>query len=305
MREQGIDAVLSTSSPQTSALVARRLASEFQVPWVADFRDLWVQYQRYPYGGLRRSIERRLERWTLSEANALTTVTAPLAEKWRELHPGKPIYVIPNSFDPELLPTAHRDDDGVLRITLTGKVIKGSQDPSILFQAISELIAENRIRRDDVSVRFWGNHSEWLRPLIERFDVADVVQLNAPVPRSEALQHQMDSDLLLVLTWTNPAEKGVLTGKLPEYLGTHIPILAIGPYPDAVTEVLTNTRAGEHYTEVDPLKDYLEDCCSLLKSGARVPYHGVESEVEQYSAKTMTERFTTIIENAQEMQQRS
>ncbi len=298
VRQHRIEALLSTSSPQTSALLARRIAKEFDLPWVADFRDLWSQYQRYAYGRFRRALETRLERWTLSRADSLTTVTEPIAERWRTLHPQVPITVIPNSFDPELVPVRRTDGRRPLRITLTGKTLEGFQDPSILFNAIGRLRRSGRIDASDVVVRFRGSQFEWMRPLTERYGVTDLVEFLPPVPRVVALQEQVDSSLLLVLTWTDPNERGVLTGKLPEYLGAGVPIVAVGPFPDAVSRALDTTGAGTFFSEADSLAEYLAASIGCIDRGEPIPYGGIPERIEEYAAPKMAERFSRVLESA-------
>lgn len=297
IEERGIDAIVSTSSPQTTAILARQLATEFRLPWVADFRDLWTQYQRYGYGNARRRIERRLEVWTLSRADALVTVTEPLAAAWRGLHPSHRIVVIPNSFDPELVPRPSAPQDDVLTITLTGKVIQGCQDPSILFEALAALIDVDAQWKRRINVRFIGPHLDWLAPLVSRYRVNDVVELLPPVSRAKALQHQVDSSLLLVLSWTDPSQTGVLTGKLPEYLGAAVPVIAIGPFADATAEVLHETRAGHHFASPGPLMQYLQSAYEQLLQGG-IAYRGDPDAVRRYAAPEMARRVLRVVSQA-------
>ncbi len=67
-----VDVIFSSSSPVTCHLIAQKLKMFSSVPWVADFRDLWTQDHYYRFGPVRRWIDRRLEKQTLSSANALT-----------------------------------------------------------------------------------------------------------------------------------------------------------------------------------------------------------------------------------------
>ncbi|NWF76985.1 MAG: glycosyltransferase, partial [Chloroflexi bacterium] len=100
LRQQNIHAMVSSSPPQTSHIIARKLKDEFQIPWVADFHDLWTQNYYYLYGPLRRVIERRLELSTLSTADALVTVSQPMADDLRSLHKRNDVYSILYGFDP-------------------------------------------------------------------------------------------------------------------------------------------------------------------------------------------------------------
>lgn len=44
LSETKYDAILSTQSPITAHCIARELKKEFNIPWIADYRDLWSQW---------------------------------------------------------------------------------------------------------------------------------------------------------------------------------------------------------------------------------------------------------------------
>jgi len=102
LMERPVVAVVSTSPPVATHLVARRLKRRFGVPWVADFRDplrgnpFRTRRWFFPYDAL-------LERMLFRNADALIANTDTLAEMWNRRYPefsGK-MSVIWNGFDPE------------------------------------------------------------------------------------------------------------------------------------------------------------------------------------------------------------
>jgi hypothetical protein len=86
LQSEDIDVMISSSSPVTCHIIAKELKSRHNIPWVADLRDLWTQNHDYPYSSLRKLLETRLERKTLSAADALVTVSQPWAKKLEMLH---------------------------------------------------------------------------------------------------------------------------------------------------------------------------------------------------------------------------
>ncbi|MCS6841315.1 MAG: hypothetical protein NZ701_11090, partial [Roseiflexus sp.] len=60
----------------------------------------------------------------------------------------------------------------------------------------------------------------------------------------EALAQQRAADVLLLLLWNDPRERGVYTGKLFEYLGARRPILGIGPAGNVAADLIRERRAG-------------------------------------------------------------
>ena len=95
LRQEKIDAIISSSSPVTGHIVAKTLKSRYNIPWIADLRDLWSQNHNYSYGSVRRSIDKRLELITLSSADAPVTVSRPWTEKLSALHGGKRLIRLP------------------------------------------------------------------------------------------------------------------------------------------------------------------------------------------------------------------
>lgn len=292
---ESVDAILSTSSPPTSHIVARELKRKHRVPWVADFRDLWTQNHYYPYSRVRRAIERRLELQTLATADALVTISEPLANELGRLHKGKAIHVIANGFDPEDVNSPETALTSKFTITYTGNVYPGKQTPEPLFAALHELMTDGTVAPSDVEVRFFGPELLWLDRLAVGYGLSQQVKQLGVVPRDAALARQRESQLLLMMKWNDPGQKGVYQAKLFEYLGARRPILAIGGYPDVVNELLDETRAGASGSAPGELADILRSFYDDYRRTGRVAFRGDESRIGKYSQRQMANRFSEVL----------
>lgn len=297
LQQEKIDAIISSSPPVTCHLIAKELKMRHKTPWIADLRDLWTQNHNYQYSPFRKFIERKLEVKTLAVADALVTVSQPLAEKLKKLHKGEKIYVITNGFDPDEKSINNLLSNKFL-IVYTGTIYRGKQDPEPLFKALRDLLLEGVVNRGDVKIEFYGNYSQedWLREDIEKYGLQDIVEVDDPVPREEALRKQRESQLLLLLTWNNPNEKGLYTGKLFEYLAARRPILAIGVSDGVVEELLRKTNAGVHAKSVEEIKRVLKKFYQEFKVKGRVEYRGIDSEIDRYSQKEMARKFAEALD---------
>jgi glycosyltransferase involved in cell wall biosynthesis len=199
LRQQDIRAMISSSPPVTSHIIAKRLKDEFKIPWVADFHDLWTQHYYYLYGPLRKVIERRLELNTLSMADALVTVSQPAAAELAKLHKQKPVHSIPYGFDPAEVNTNPGKLTGKFTITYTGNLYPRKQSPEPLFAALRDLITEGNMDAGDIEVRFYGLQAGWIDKQAERYGLAGIVRQFGVVPREIALNKQRESQLLLSL----------------------------------------------------------------------------------------------------------
>lgn len=295
LQREGIDAIISSSSPVTSHLIASELKAEYRVPWVADMRDLWSQNANYQYGPLREFLDRRLELKTLSRADALVTVSQPLAEKMRELHKGKTVYVITNGFDPAEVNEPPANLTAKFTITSTGTIYPGKQDTAKLFAALRHLISDGVIDPEEIEIRFYGPRMAWLDKEIGQYALSGIVRQHGTIPRQVALEKQRESQILLLLKWEDPRERGVYSLKIFEYLAARRPILATGGSNSVVTELLEQTRAGIDAPTIPDIKAALEKSYHEYRLKGNIVYDGRKSEIDKYSHNEMTRKFSEIL----------
>lgn len=294
LKRERFDALLSSSGPVTSHLVARELKARHRLPWIADIRDLWTQNHYYPYGPIRRAIERKLELRTLAAADALVTVSSPLAEELASLHRGKSVFAIPNGFDPDEIGSAPLTEE--FTITYTGLLYyEGKRDPAPLFRVLRELIDEGVLDPRLVRVRFFGPAEYWLEQEVKQYGLQRIVEIYGVVPRDIVLQHQRASQILLLLNWNDPHERGVYTGKLFEYLAAQRPILAIGGPKGVVAELLEETGAGVYVPQTEDLKRVLVEFYKEYKTYGQVQYHGRAERITRYSHREMARKFAEVL----------
>ena len=230
--------IYASAMPFTSFIVASKLSCRFGVPWIAEYRDLWVNGPYYDYSRWRGWLEARLERRVIGSAKALVTVSEPLAQVLKEKF-NKPTETILNGYDSDDIPSPNRQSrpSHRLNIIYTGMIYPGRRDPSALFEAIALLGEDSKL----VKVKFFGRMLPGVVELSRRFGVDDSIELFKPVSYTESLRQQVEADYLLLLLWNDPKEQGVFTGKLFEYLGARRPIIALG-YENGVAATLIRDR---------------------------------------------------------------
>ena len=296
LRKGEYDVIISSSGPFSAHIIAGSLASEFNLPWLADLRDLWTQNHNYSYSGIRKFFERRLECRTLSRADILTTVSVPLAESLGDLHRHKTVIAIPNGFDPDLVNPGIPLDD-TFSIVYTGNIYRGKQDPAFLFRVLRILMDEKMVDPDRMEVCFFGLDKDWLMEDAKKHRLEDVVQIHGLVPRRIAIAEQQKAQILLLFVWNDPRERGIYFGKLFDYLAARRPILSIGSTDGGVVkELLDQTRAGVHCSNETDLREYLLRVYRQYQEGGSVQYHGIETEVMKYSHREMARKFADVLE---------
>ncbi len=295
LKENHFDAILSSMKPPTSHIIANELAKRKKIPWIADFRDLWTQNHYFKHSKIRGFFEKRLELETLSSANALITISYPFFEKLKELHKNKKVYTITNGFDPELvnpgIPLTKK-----FSITYTGYIYTGRQDPEPLFRVLKLLIDEKTIDPTTIEVHFFGHHESWLLSDSKKYHLENVVRIHGQISREESIKKQRESQVLLLLTWNDPGETGIYTGKIFDYLAAQRPILALGLKGGVVTEVLNQTHAGITVSSDEEIKEQILTFYREYKENSFVSYSGVSSEIEKYSHREMARKFAEVLE---------
>ena len=295
LTECHFDAILSSMKPSTSHIIARELAKRKKIPWIADFRDLWTQNHYFKHSKIRGFFEKRLELNTISSAKALVTISSPFSEKLKELHKNKKVYTITNGFDPELvnpgIPLTKK-----FSITYTGYIYSGRQDPEPLFRMLKILIDEKTIDPATVEVHFFGHHESWLLSDRKKYHLQNVVRIHGHISREESLQKQRESQVLLLLNWNDPGEKGIYTGKLFDYLAARRPILAIGLRDNVVTEVLGQTQAGMTVSSDAEIKEQIAALYREYQEQGYVSYAGITAEIDKYSHREMAGKFAEALE---------
>ena len=111
-------------------------------------------------------------------------------------------------------------------------------------------------------MRFAGDFRVADREYADALGLGDRVELLGEVSRRRSLELQRDSDVLLLLIPESGGRgKGVLTGKIYEYLAAERPILAAVPPDGAAAQLVRDTGAGVVVSsdDVDALREALLD----------------------------------------------
>jgi glycosyltransferase involved in cell wall biosynthesis len=294
-RKVKINEIISTW-PITAHLVAKELKSEYKVPWIADFSHLWSQGYNYQYGNLRKFMDRKLELKTLSNADALTTISTYFVDKLRELHLKKPIYSITHGFNPSLINAPAAPLTKQFTITYTGNIYPIKQKPSKLFESLRELMDNNIIDRKDIEVSFYGGRYGWLEKESEYYGVSDVVHQHDFIAQPLSVQKQRESQILLHLGWDDDEIKGFYSSKIFEYLAAQRPILAVGGASDeVVNDLILETKAGLYSKEVKDIKEFIKKFYLEYKKNGKVSYTGDIEKINKYSHREMARKFADIM----------
>jgi glycosyltransferase involved in cell wall biosynthesis len=240
VRDEGIDVVLTTSPPASVHLIGAAVKSATGVRWVADLRDSIVAH---PHRDAERLAVRAKEqgarlvgRLVAGRADAVVAVSDAIAEEVEQLGTQGPVVSIANGSDFDDFAGLEYTRGDRFRITHAGSFF-GKRDPRPFLTALA--------RVDGVVARFVGDFRSSDREWAEELGLGDRLELIPYVPRRRSLELQRDSEaLLLLIPEAGGRGRGVLSGKVFEYLAAERPILAVVPPDGAAAKLLADTGAG-------------------------------------------------------------
>jgi glycosyltransferase involved in cell wall biosynthesis len=241
------DVLWSTYPIATAHLIAYTLHRITGIRWVADFRDPMSEAD-YPTERLERRAFEWIEYQTLKNCER-AVFTAPgalriYAQRYQDIPPAR-LTVIENGYDESSFVGAAQTQErgssgeGPLVLVHSGIVYSLERDPGCFFAALSELRANGTIDsgRLKVVLRATGN-DDYLRGLIARYRIDDIVALEPSLPYRAALAEMMAADGLLVLQAAICNNQ--VPAKLYEYLRARRPILALTDPDGDTAAVLRN-----------------------------------------------------------------
>jgi glycosyltransferase involved in cell wall biosynthesis len=172
------------------------------------------------------------------QADAIVTAADAISAETRLLEPKGRVVTISNGCDFDDFAGLEYTRADRLRLTHAGSFF-GKRDPKPFLQALADSGLE------DVTVRFLGDFRPGDREFLESLPLGDRVELIDYVPRRTSLALQRDSDaLLLLIPEAGGRGRGVLSGKVFEYLAAERPILALVPPDGAAAKLIRDTNAG-------------------------------------------------------------
>ncbi len=267
VREHEIDVVVSTSPPGSTHLIAAGIARATGARWVADLRDSLVAHAHRRADTTatkaKAAMHGRVARLVAARADAITCVSEAISEETRALEPRGRVVTIPNGCDFDDVVGLERSPSERFRITHTGSFF-GRRDPRPFLRAL----AGSQL---DVQARFLGDFRPADRVWAVDHGLSDRIELIPYAPRSTSLALQRDSEaLLLLIPEADGRGRGVLSGKVFEYIAVGRPILAAVPPDGAAAELIRETGAGIVAAPDDPeaIRDALEELHARWTAGA-------------------------------------
>ena len=297
-----INYIISSGPPHSMHLIALGLVKENKnIKWIADFRDPWTNidfYDKLMLTPMADKKHHRLELEVLKNAGLVLSIGKSMNDELIGIYKNaggnniEKFKVITNGFDADDLNTGTSEKDTVFSIAHIGTLVK-DRNPEVLWRVLSKLVKNNPEFRDQLQIKLVGKIDIHVKERIEAFGLSSFVHKIEYLPHAEVIKEQIKSAVLLLLVNNTKNARGILTGKVFEYMASRVPILAVGPPDGDLAEVLRQTGTGL-------ISDFTDEVS--LEKNILDYFHGTVSqpnnvEVEKYSRKGLTKTLCELLDD--------
>jgi len=293
LRSDKFDAIISSGPPHSLHRIAYHLKLKHpDLPWIADFRDPWVNIGYHKDLKLTQS---SAEKHELMESEVLTTadhilVTSPSTQKEFQDKTSKPISLITNGFDDTEMSSELDEHFSLAHIG----TLMSERNPENLWQVLAELVEEDEHFKSNLELKFIGQVSQNIIDSLKTYHLLKHSTFLGYLPHHNAQEQMFSAQVLLLIEKDLTQTQGIIPGKFFEYLQARRPILGVGPKAWDVAELIAKHKAGSafSYQEKDELKTQIK---TYFKAFMRGKLHVKSKGIEVYHRRALTEKLVEIM----------
>lgn len=304
LKENNIGTVVTSGPPHSLHLIGLGLKNKMpELKWIADFRDPWTEISYYKHLKLTKSSDkkhRQLESAVFRNADITLATSYTDAENFRKA--GANAVCITNGFDEsdsgkkaegQNIEKANLQIRQAFTLSYIG-VLEQLRNPEKLWKALDELIREHAEFAADFKLKFVGRIDDKILKSIENSSLKNHILNLGYLAHGKAVEEMQHSDMLLITNFPNESSRGIIPGKIFEYLASGKQILSFGPDKADVAKILEETQAGKHfgYQDTEMVKKFILEKFDLWKNGDLLEN---TQHIDQFSRKNLTRQLTEIL----------
>lgn len=269
LKHNPVDIIISSSTPHSSHIIGMYVAKKNNIPWISDFRDPWTQYyflQNLPNSKLTLYIHRRLEKSVLRDTSLVITVSDFLRNDF--LNRGaKNAEVILNGFDEEDFNISDLTFNTKFTLIHAGS-LEFERNPSVLWEIIASISSELPHFKEDLRINLIGKIDDKIIQQMNDLGLSENLFFSSHKPHEEIIPALYKSHILLLpIPKSIGSDRGIMPGKMYEYLRVGGTILAIGPTDGDAAKLISDTKAGKlfDFNDLQGIKTFLIEKYHLYK----------------------------------------
>jgi len=298
LKINNIETIVTSGPPHSMHLIGLNLKKKFpNLKWIADFRDPWTEISYYKHLKLTNRSDkkhRQLEYEVFKNADITLATSYTDAENFRKN--GANAFCITNGFDEtDSNPQTLQPSNSPTQFTLSYiGVLEQLRNPENLWKALDKLVKNNSDFAENFNLKFVGRIDDKILKTLEKSSLKDHIQNLGYVSHDKAVDEMAKSSLLLITNFPNDSSKGIIPGKIFEYLATGKQIISFGPNEADVAKILDQTKAGKHfgYNDSREIEDFILEKFEMWKNGNLLEN---TQNIEQFSRKNLTKQLVQIL----------
>ncbi|STC93886.1 Uncharacterised protein [Chryseobacterium carnipullorum] len=226
LKDNKIDVVVTSGPPHSLHLIGLGLKEKFpDMKWIADFRDPWTEISYYKHLKLTKSSDRKhrqLESAVFKTADITLATSYTDAENFRKS--GANAICITNGFDESDASATHNatgenTQEKAFTLSYIG-VLEQLRNPENLWKILNELVKENKEFTNHFTLKFAGRIDDKILQSFDNSNLKNHILNLGYISHDKAVQEMAQSNLLLITNFPNESSKGIIPGKIFEYLAT-------------------------------------------------------------------------------------
>ena len=312
IENEKFDCIIASCGPLDSIIIGEKIHKCFnKIPYYVEFRDML--HSRAYLNKAQNDFFINYEKKHVSLSSGTFVVSNGQKSMLSEaiganLNVMDKIFVLYHGFEFSELKKESNilDNSSKLTITYTGTLDPAVENPEMLFHAISDLINERLINKENIQFIYAGLGVEYFEAVAAKYQLEKNVLYVGFVSPSESLQYQREADILLLLTDNSLYQRGILGGKFSEYLYASKPIisLSVGNLADAeISNLIKNMHIGiacEYVKYEESLLSLKEEflCMYSQKMNLnKIDYNPKKNLIMDFSYECLTSKLISILEN--------
>jgi len=298
------DIIYTSSPPHSSHLIGLILSKLFRKPWVADFRDPWVDSD-YLNQLLQSNIQKKTSIWleALVIRNAARVVLNTkfnrdaVLQRYRSLDQGK-FRTVTNGFDCDDVRGLVPQDNKKFTITFIGTFYSYFKT-DLFLDGLKLLVKETGLSNvlNRFQVLFVGGKNSEVEKMIQERELSNIVRCVDYMPKKKAMEICLASHLLLLILGFNKGSTGIVPSKLFDYFLCKKPILAIA-LEGEMAQLVKESKAGHVISEDNPklIAQVIGNRYKNFIEKGNVDYSPDLGVIEKYSAQFLGKRLAAIFD---------
>jgi len=296
LKNNKVDCIIATGDPYILFKYASKLGRKYSVPWIADYRDPWIQDKSLKNSRLKNWFA-FLERKILADAYKVTTVQPFFKQQIEQNVVNKDFGIIYNGYDPDVIELTKNitQNKDVLSIAFAG-TIKDEDPVASFLGSCHEIIEENPDFK--LELNFYGiNRERDIKEMVanQYWLLKNCTNIFPRMNNLELVKVMAEKNVLLLFNYHS-----ILGTKIFDYLALKRKIILCydeGTVTDQCArpqaELINATNSGIAINDAEHLKRILQELSDVLKENGYIscPSTGID----KYSRVRQVERLAEIV----------